>query len=75
MPVASDKANHSKKLPRTSIKAKKCYGHLGGKLGERVFSRLVELHWFRLENAKATVYDITDKGREELKKLGIDLNP
>jgi hypothetical protein len=69
-----NRVNRLKKLPQENIKAKKCYGHLGGKLGERIFNRLLELQWFRLENAKATVYEITEKGRKELKKLGVNLN-
>lgn len=55
------------------IKAKKCYGHLGGKLGDRIFDRLFELQWFKLEDEKSTVYEITEKGKEGLKKLGVNI--
>jgi hypothetical protein len=54
-------------------KARRCYGHLGGTLGERLFHRLIELGWFQPEEGKATVYEITQKGFEELTKLGVDL--
>ncbi len=55
------------------IKGRSCYGHLGGKLGERLFVRLVELEWLKLEEGKSTVYELTPKGREELEKLGVNL--
>jgi predicted transcriptional regulator len=54
------------------LKARRCYGHLGGKLGEQLFERLIELEWFKLEEGKSTVYQITEKGYEELKKLGVN---
>jgi predicted transcriptional regulator len=54
------------------LKARRCYGHLGGKLGERLFDRLIELEWFKPEEGKSTVYQITEKGYEELKKLGVN---
>ena len=55
------------------LKARRCYGHLGGKLGERLFERLIELEWFKPEEGKSTVYQVTDKGYEELKRLGVNL--
>ncbi|MBA1334975.1 MAG: hypothetical protein HPY66_0597 [Firmicutes bacterium] len=53
--------------------ARSCYGHLGGKLGNRLFERLIELGWFELEEGKSTVYKVTEKGYEELAKLGVNL--
>ena len=53
--------------------AKKCFGHLGGVLGNRVFERLIESGWFELEEGKATVYRITKKGHAGLDRLGVDL--
>ena len=58
-----------------SLTARSCYGHLGGKLGNRLFERLIELGWFELEEGRATVYKVTEKGYGELAKLGIDLDP
>lgn len=60
------------KAPK-KLKARKCYGHLGGRLGELLFERLVELGWFQPEEGKATVYEITEKGRQELGRLGVKL--
>jgi hypothetical protein len=54
------------------LKARKCYGHLGGTLGERLFRRFVELGWFELDPGKTTVYAITERGKAELEKLGVD---
>ncbi len=51
-----------------------CYCHLGGKLGNQLFSQLIKLGWFEKLSDKATVYQVTDKGYKELKKLGLDLN-
>jgi hypothetical protein len=58
---------------RPVLKGRRCYGHLGGKLGERLFERLIELEWFKLEEGKSTVYQVTEKGYEALTKLGIVL--
>jgi predicted transcriptional regulator len=55
------------------FKARTCYGHLGGKIGNRLFERLVELNWFQPEEGKSTVYVVTEKGYEELTKLGVQL--
>jgi predicted transcriptional regulator len=51
-----------------------CYGHLGGKTGEVLFTRLIELGWFEKIQEKSTVYEITPKGLEELDSLGVKLD-
>jgi predicted transcriptional regulator len=56
-----------------TLKGRSCYGHLGGKLGQRIFERLVELDWIRLEEGKTTVFELTEKGYVELTKLGVNL--
>ncbi len=56
------------------LTAKKCYGHIGGRLGDRIFTRLIALGWFEPEEGLRTVYSITEKGRRELRKLGVDLD-
>lgn len=60
--------NYSPKI----LKAKSCYGHLGGTLGNRLFERLLELHWFEREEDTATVYQLTETGKEEFTRLGVD---
>lgn len=57
-----------------TLKGRRCYGHLGGKLGELLLIRFVELGWLELEEGKSTVYAITDKGYEEFGKLGMKLD-
>lgn len=57
-----------------TLKGRKCYGHLGGKLGERLFVRLVEMEWLKQEEGRSTVYEITEKGREKFEKLGVKLD-
>ncbi len=56
------------------LKARRCYGHLGGELGEILFLKLVELEWIKLEEGKSTVYEITQKGLEGFEKMGIKVN-
>jgi hypothetical protein len=55
------------------LKARSCYGHLGGTLGERLFTRLLELKWFEQEEGKTTVYKVTPLGEEKLSELGVDI--
>lgn len=56
------------------IKGRKCYDHLGGKLGNLVFEKFIELEWIKPEEGKSTVYEITEKGSQELAKIGIKLD-
>lgn len=53
--------------------AKGCYGHLGGTLGNRLFERLIALGWFRRQEGRSTTYEITEKGIQELERLGVDV--
>ncbi len=53
--------------------ARSCYGHLGGKLGNQLFARIIELAWFEPKPGTSTVYTVTEKGYEELAKLGINM--
>jgi hypothetical protein len=55
------------------LKARSCYGHLGGTLGERLFTRLLELKWFEREEGKTTVYKVTPLGEEKLSELGVNI--
>jgi hypothetical protein len=55
------------------LKARSCYGHLGGTLGERLFARLLELKWFELEEGKTTVYKVTPLGEEKFSELGVNI--
>ncbi len=57
----------------TKLKGRTCYNHLGGKLGQVIFERLIELEWLTLEDGKSTVYQVTEKGYQEFKKLGVPI--
>jgi len=53
----------SEKIPRI-LKARACYGHLGGTLGSRLFERLLEQGWFEQDRDKTTVYSLTERGKQ-----------
>lgn len=57
---------------RIELKAKSCYGHLGGTLGNRLFERLIELNWFERAEDSATVYRLTETGKLEFERLGVN---
>lgn len=57
---------------RKVLKAKPCYEHLGGTLGNRLFKRLIELNWFEPDEDGTRNYRITEIGKENLEKLGVD---
>lgn len=54
------------------LKAKPCYGHLGGTLGNRLFSRMVELGWME-RNDDLEPYSLTELGISEFTRLGVDI--
>ncbi len=58
---------------RKPLKAKCCYGHLGGTLGDRLFERMLEMNWLEREEGKATMYVLTETGEAALKQLGVDI--
>ncbi|HEX2945869.1 MAG TPA: hypothetical protein VHT96_07920 [Clostridia bacterium] len=62
----------NEKTPRI-IKAKSCFGHIGGTLGDRLFNRLLELGWFEKDEDKVTVYSLTELGKQALQELGVDI--
>jgi hypothetical protein len=62
----------SEKTPRT-LKARSCYGHLGGTLGGRIFERMMEMGWLERDVDKSTVYSLTEIGKQALLDLGVDI--
>lgn len=54
------------------LKAKPCYEHLGGTLGNRLFERLLELGWFRRDDENPRYYSLTELGVEGFKDLGVN---
>ena len=55
------------------LKGRTCYGHLGGTLGNRLFSQMLALGWFERDADKATVYCLTELGERALLDLGVDI--
>lgn len=60
------------KQPPVTLTAKCCYEHLGGTLGNRLFSRMVQLGWLALQPEEPRKYMLTPLGIEEFLKLGVD---
>jgi DNA-binding PadR family transcriptional regulator len=54
--------------------AKICYTHLGGKLGTLLMDTFIDKGWIAKNNPKDKHFYITDKGKEEFTKLGLDLS-
>ncbi|MFQ6107808.1 MAG: hypothetical protein ACE5QF_09550 [Thermoplasmata archaeon] len=50
----------------------KCYGHLGGRLGETLFKFVVQEKWI-VKGDTERDYEITERGWKELDGLGIDV--
>lgn len=55
------------------MSGRKCYDHLGGKLGAALFQFLLENGWICLEEGKSTVYVMTERGEKGFAKLGLKL--
>ncbi len=60
---------HTDPIP---LKAKLCYEHLGGTLGNRLFERLMELGWFQRDEENPKHYCLTELGVEGFKDLGVN---
>lgn len=52
---------------------KKCYDHLGGKLGAALFDFLVLQKWIELKEGTSTSYILTEIGLENFAKIGLEL--
>jgi hypothetical protein len=56
------------------IPAKKCYSHIGGKLGMLLMESFIDKGWLSKTNPDDDHFHITNKGKKEFTKLGIDLS-
>ncbi|AWK06934.1 ArsR family transcriptional regulator [Flavobacterium crocinum] len=54
--------------------AKKCYEHLGGKLGELLLENFADKKWIAKKSPSDKHFYITELGEKEFTKLGIDLS-
>lgn len=59
---------------KTIKPAKKCYGHIGGKLGELLLETFASKKWISKNNSTDKHFYITELGEKEFTKLGVDLN-
>ena len=62
-------SKQNEKLP-----AKTCYSHIGGKLGSLLMEQFIHKGWIAKEKLSDKAFYITDKGKKEFEKLGIDLS-
>ncbi len=53
------------------LTGRKCYDHLGGRLGAMLFSLYIQNGWISLEEGKSTVYAATPKGEEAFRQMGL----
>ena len=60
-------------MKATELTGKKCYNHLGGKLGAALFAFLIEDGWIAAKEAAPTTYELTEKGMERLREMGMEL--
>jgi len=52
---------------------RRCYDHLGGRLGSELLEFYLGQGWIELDEGKSTVYVITEKGYEEFRKMGLNI--
>lgn len=52
---------------------KKCYNHLGGKLGAALFDFLVQDGWIVPQADTPNAYAVTEKGYEGFQQMGLEL--
>ena len=64
-----EKALNTKQIP-----AKMCFSHLGGKLGNLLLELFIEKHWISPAKGDSKHFVITEKGKKEFKKMGLDLS-
>lgn len=55
------------------LTGRKCYDHLGGKLGAALFDFLILQKWIELKEGTSTTYVITDAGYKNFAKIGLML--
>jgi len=54
--------------------AKRCFEHIGGKLGELLLETFIEKKWIAKESDASKHFYITEKGQKEFAKMGLDLS-
>lgn len=72
MLTLSNSATMTKKT--TTKPAKLCYDHIGGKLGEMLLKVFIDQAWLQKANPADKHFFITEKGKTEFTRLGLDLS-
>ncbi len=55
------------------LTGKRCYDHLGGKLGATLFDFLILQKWIELKEGTSATYVVTKAGYENFAKIGLAL--
>ena len=57
------------------LTGKKCYDHLGGKLGATLFEFLISQKWIEPKEGTSTTYVMTETGYKKFAKMGWTIPP
>lgn len=63
-------------MPQKRLLGKKCYDHLGGKLGTALLELYLSKGWVTgSEEGKGTTYRLTQKGAAAFAQMGLRVDP
>lgn len=63
-------------MSQKGLMGKKCYDHLGGKLGSALLELYLSNGWMEAEaEGKSTVYRLTRKGAAAFAEMGLRVDP
>lgn len=63
-------------MSQKGLFGKKCYDHLGGKLGAALLELYLSNEWMEAEQeGKSTVYRLTGKGAAAFAEMGLRIEP
>jgi hypothetical protein len=53
------------------LTGRRCYDHLGGKLGAILLDFFIAKEWICLDEGKSTVYVLTAEGKKAFEEIGL----
>lgn len=63
-------------MPQKRLVGKRCYDHLGGKLGAALLELYLSNGWMKAEEEeKKTVYNLTEEGAAAFARMGLPVDP
>lgn len=63
-------------MPQKRLVGKRCYDHLGGKLGAALLELYLSNGWMKAEQEeKKTVYSLTEEGAAAFARMGLQVDP